>query len=110
MQHGFPYLNQVYLRKCFQAARLLDIENRNDVLMIKVSQELHFSKCAQAEHGMIEGCDFLDCDLLTGRLVNGRATSLVSESIDKSLEKSNTKPRRMHLLQPHLECRTVQRR
>ncbi len=104
------YLDQVNFRKCFQAARFLDIKDRNDVLVVEVSQELHFSQCAQAEHGVIEGRDFLDCDLLARRFVNGRASLLVSEAIDKSIENSVTKLRHTRLPQPHLECRTVQRR
>lgn len=78
--------------------------------MIKVSQELHFSKCAQAEHGVIEGCDFLDCDLLARGFVNGGAKVMVSGLSTGPLRNSSTKPRRMRLLQPHLECRTVQKR
>ena len=110
IQHSVSYLDQVDLGKCFQAARFLDIKDGNDVLVVEVSQELHFSKCAQAEHGVIEGCDFLDCDLLARRFVNGRATWLVSERIDKSIENSVTKLRHTRLPQRHLECRTVQRR
>lgn len=52
---------------------LLDIENGNDILVVKVSQKLHLSESSQAEHGVIKRSNFLDGDLLSGRLVNGGA-------------------------------------
>lgn len=37
--------------------------------MVEVSQKLHLSQGAQAEHGMIERSNLLDRDFLTGWLV-----------------------------------------
>ena len=39
--------------------------------MVEVAQKLHFSQGSQAEHGVIEGGDLLDSDLLARWLVNG---------------------------------------
>ena len=62
---GFAYLNEIDLSEALIVARLLDVEDRNDVLVIEVAQQLHLSKSAKAEHGMIERSDFLDCHFLT---------------------------------------------
>ena len=68
-----PYLNEVDLVERVVSPRLLDIENGDDVLVVKVSQELHLSKSSQTEHGVIKRSNLLDGDLLTRRLVDGRA-------------------------------------
>lgn len=70
-----PYLDQIDLAKRLQASRLLYIKNRNDVLMVKVAEQLHLSQRSQAEHGVVERCDLLDRDLLTRRLVDCGADS-----------------------------------
>lgn len=46
--------------------------------MVEVAKQLHLSQRAQTEHGMIEGCDLLDCDFLARRLVERRAGISVS--------------------------------
>jgi len=63
------HLDEVHLSECLVVAGLLDIKDRDDVLVVEVSQQLHLSQCSQTEHGMIERRDLLDGDLLTGRLV-----------------------------------------
>jgi hypothetical protein len=68
------FLNQVHFEEALEIARFLNVENGDDVLMIEVTKELHLSKGAKTEHGMIEGSDFLDSHLLTARLVNGGTT------------------------------------
>ena len=60
------------------SSRLLDIEDGDDVLVVKVSQELHLSESSQAEHGVIKRSNLLDGDLLSRRLVNGRAMQIMS--------------------------------
>jgi hypothetical protein len=37
-------LDEVDFGKGLQAARLLDVEDRNDVLVVKVSEQLHLAK------------------------------------------------------------------
>ena len=59
------YLNQVDFGERFIISGLLNVKNRDDVLVVEVSEELHLTKCTQAEHGVIEGGDLLDCDLLS---------------------------------------------
>lgn len=54
------------------ASGLLDIENRDNVFMVKVSKKLHFAKSSETKHGMIKRCNLLDGHLLARRLVNGR--------------------------------------
>lgn len=68
------YLNQVHLVEALVVAGSLDIQNGDNVLVVKVAQQLHLTQCPQAEHGVVEGSDLFDGDLLAGRLVNGRAT------------------------------------
>jgi hypothetical protein len=68
------YLNQVHLVEALVVARSLDIQNGDNVLMVKVAQQLHLTQCPQAEHGVVERGDLFDGDLLAGRLVNGGAT------------------------------------
>lgn len=69
------YLNEIYLLKGFVASGLLNIENANDVLVVKVAQELHLSESPQAEHGVIKGSNLLDGHLLSGRLMYRRTRS-----------------------------------
>ena len=40
------HLNEIDLCESLIVARLLDIKNGDDVLMIKVPQKLHLSKCS----------------------------------------------------------------
>lgn len=59
------YLDQVDLGERFIIAWLLDIKNRNNVLVVKVSQKLHLTESSQAEHRVVKRRDFLDGDLLS---------------------------------------------
>ena len=61
---GITYLDQIHLSEALVVPRLLDVENGDDVLVIKVAEQLHLSQCSQAEHGVVKGCDLLDGDLL----------------------------------------------
>ena len=58
------YLNEVDLCEAIITTRSLNIENRDDVLMVEISQQLHLSQSSQAKHGVIERGDFLDGDFL----------------------------------------------
>ena len=44
------YLNEVHFRERVQAPGFLDVENRNDVLMVEVPQQFHLSEGSEAEH------------------------------------------------------------
>jgi hypothetical protein len=70
-QKRAPYLDQINLVKGFITPRLLDIKDRDDVLMVEIPQQLHLAQRPQAEHGMIEWGDLLDGNLLSGGLVDG---------------------------------------
>jgi hypothetical protein len=63
------HLNQIDLGEGLVVAGLLDVENGNDVLVVEVSEQLHLSQRPQTEHGVVEGCDLLDGDLLARGLV-----------------------------------------
>jgi len=60
------------------AAGFLDVEDRYNVLMVEVSQQLHLTQGSKAEHGVIEGRNLLDSDFLTRRLVKSRADNTIS--------------------------------
>jgi hypothetical protein len=58
------YLNEIDFGEGLVVARLLDVQDGNDILMVKVPKKLHLSQSPQTEHGVIEGRDFLDRNLL----------------------------------------------
>jgi hypothetical protein len=55
----------------------LNVENRDDVFMVEVSEQLHLSQSSETEHGVIERGDFLDGNFLAGRLVDGGAVDSI---------------------------------
>lgn len=61
----FAYLNEIDLSKALVVTRLLNVEDRDDILMVEVAQQLHLSKSAEAEHRVIERRDLLYCYFLT---------------------------------------------
>ena len=63
------HLDEVDLGECLVVARLLDVENRDDVLVVEVPQKLHLSQCSQTKHGVVERSDLLNGHLLTRGLV-----------------------------------------
>lgn len=67
------YLNQVDFVEGLVAPRLLDVKDADNILVIEVAQKLHLAECSQTEHGVIEGCDLLDGDLLSRGLMYRRA-------------------------------------
>lgn len=58
------YLDEINLVKGIIASWFLNIENRDDVFMVEVPKQLHLAQRPQAEHGVVEGGDLLDGDLL----------------------------------------------
>ena len=70
------YLNQVDFVEALIVAGSLDIQDRNDVLVVKVAQQLHLTQSTQTEHGVVEWGDLFDRDLLAGRLVDSRAKTI----------------------------------
>jgi hypothetical protein len=67
------YLDEIDFGEGLIAAGFLDVEDRYNVLMVEVSQQLHLTQGSKAEHGVIEGRDLLDSDFLTRRFVKSRA-------------------------------------
>lgn len=78
LQKGGGYLNEVDLVKAVIASRLLDVKDGDDVFVVEIAQQLHLSQGSQTEHGVVEGGDFLDGNLLSRRLVNCRAVQVKS--------------------------------
>jgi hypothetical protein len=58
------YLNEVDLGKAVVITRSLNIEDRNDVLVVEVSQQLHLTQSSKTKHGVVERGDFFDGDFL----------------------------------------------
>lgn len=71
-------LNKVNLSEGLKTARLLDIEDGNDILVVEVSEKLHLTECPQTKHGVVERGDFLDCHFLARGLVDGRTKAVRS--------------------------------
>jgi hypothetical protein len=62
---GDKYLNEVDLLEAIIASRLLDVEDGDDVFVVEIAQQLHLSQGSQTEHGVVEGGDLLDGNLLS---------------------------------------------
>lgn len=41
-----------------------------DASLTQKLEQLQFSESSETEHGMVEGCDFLDCHFLSSRFVD----------------------------------------
>jgi len=67
--HEFLY--EVNFLEVIEAGGSQYVENRDDVLMMEVAQQLYLAQRSQAEHGVIKGGDSLDCDLSLGGYVYG---------------------------------------
>ena len=57
-------LNQIDFGEGIVVARLLDVEDGDDVFVFEVAEEFHLAQSSQTEHGVVEGSDFLDGDFL----------------------------------------------
>lgn len=62
---GDKYLNEVDLVEAIIASRLLNVEDGDDVFVVEIAQQLHLSQSSQTEHGVVEGGDLLDGNLLS---------------------------------------------
>lgn len=71
-------LNQIHFVEGLVVSRFLDVKDADNVLVVEVTEQLHFSQGTQAEHAMIERGDLLDGDLLARGLVEGRTVRAVS--------------------------------
>lgn len=71
------FLHEVDLFEFLETGRAEDIEDGDDVLVMKVPEELDLAEGAEAEHGVIEGRYTLDGDLALGRDVDGGAAENV---------------------------------
>ena len=69
------FLHEVDFPELLETGRTQYVEDRYDILMMKVPKELDLAEGAEAEHGMIEGCYALDRDLALGRDVDGGAAA-----------------------------------
>ena len=67
------FLDKVNLLKVVETRGPQDVENRDDVLVMEVTQQLYLAQCSQAEHRVIKGGDTLDRDLSLGGYVYGGA-------------------------------------
>ena len=66
-------LDEIDLLEVVDAGGAEDVEDGDDVLVVKVAEELDLAEGAETEHGVVEGGDLLDGDLLARRLVQRRA-------------------------------------
>ena len=67
------FLHEVNLLEIIETGGSQNIENRDDVLVMEVTQQLYLPQRSQAEHRVIKGGDTLDRDLPLGGYVYGGA-------------------------------------
>ena len=67
------HLDEIHLVELLERGGCQDVQNRDDVLMVKMSEEFDLAESSQAEHAMVKGRDTLYCDLSLGGFVYGRA-------------------------------------
>jgi hypothetical protein len=67
------HLDQINFGKAFVVAGSLNIEDGDNVFVVKVSEQLHLTQRSQTEHRMVEWCNLFDRNLLARGLVDGRA-------------------------------------
>lgn len=65
------FLDEVNLFEIVETGGSQDVENRDDVLVMEVTQQLYLAQCSQAEHRVIKGGDTLDRNLPLGGYVYG---------------------------------------
>jgi hypothetical protein len=80
------YLNEIHLLKLRQTRWSQNIEDADDVLVIKMSKELYLAQCPQAEHGVVKGRDALDSDFALRWDVHGRAGERVRMRMENEEE------------------------
>lgn len=60
------FLDEVDLLELLEIGWTEDVEDGDDVLVMKVAKELDLAEGAEAEHGVVKGCYALDGDLALG--------------------------------------------
>jgi len=66
------FLHEVNLPEIIEIGGSQNVENRDDVLVMEVTQQLYLAQRPQAKHGVIKGGDTLDRNLSLGGYVYGR--------------------------------------
>lgn len=67
------HLNQVHFAEGLEVTWPDNVKDRNDVLVVEMSEQLDLSEGPQTEHRVVKGCDALDGYAGLRWLVNGRA-------------------------------------
>lgn len=76
----YTHLNEIDLGETLIIAGSLDVEDRNNVFVVEISQQLHFSQCPETEHGVVERGDLFDGYFLARRLMQRRAVHVSEEN------------------------------
>lgn len=66
------FLDQIDLVKLVYTGRPEDVEDGDDVLVVKVAEDLYLAEGAEAVHRVVEGRDALNGDLALRGVVHGR--------------------------------------
>ena len=67
------FLDEVYFFKVLEGRRAENVEDGDDVLVVKVPEQPDLSEGAQTKHGVVKGGDTLDGDLSLRGEVHRRA-------------------------------------
>lgn len=67
---GKTHLNEINLIECVIATGFLDVKDRDDVFVVEIAQQLHFSQGSETKHRVVERCDLLDGNFLPRRFVH----------------------------------------
>ena len=62
-------LDEINFGEALIVPGLLDVQNTDDVFVVKVTQQFHLTQRSQAKHAMVKRRNLLDGNLLAGRLV-----------------------------------------
>lgn len=71
-------MDEIDFREGLIISGFLNIEDGNDVLVVEVPEELHFSEGSETEHGVVKGGDLFNGDLLSRGFVESRTTHQIS--------------------------------
>ena len=66
-------LHEIDVSEPFEAGRLEDVEDGDDVFVAKVPEEFDLAESAKTEHGVVERGDAFDGNFPLGGLMDGRA-------------------------------------
>lgn len=67
------FLHQIDLFELVEGWWAENVEDGNDVLVMKVPEEFDLAQSTETKHGMVKGGDTLDSDFALGREVHRRA-------------------------------------